>query len=384
MARLRLARSQNPGDPSHAVLREILRLDRPADAPFSPAARELVLAWFIDQGQIEGVRGFLWHQYGKSLARPLWAETTAALGSADPREAGRLLEQWDERLPRYDRVNLARLAGTPAIAATAAFEAMDLQRDDETSHLQLTEVMLDQADRADLDLAQRQLGSIDETFTGARLDLGLAPRLRLAVELGRVSRQIIDRNYFSALPGLEALAVARLDWIHDDGTTRLAIGRRDSYAGYTPVLVEREQRINRQLSVTATTLNNSGLLQGAQQLDVAAASASNQGQWLTAGNLSATASTLASSGLLQGKTVTLRGNSFDNSGQLLSTTALLSLAKQFTNRQNAKILAQQGLTLSAPSVANSGTLAATALTLSGTDIDNSGMGRINTKGLNNY
>mgnify|MGYP001236415927 CR=1 FL=1 len=128
-----------------------------------------------------------------------------------------------------------------------------------------------------------------------------------------------------------------------------------------------------QLSVTATTLNNSGLLQGAQQLDVAAASASNQGQWLTAGNLSATASTLASSGLLQGKTVTLRGNSFDNSGQLLSTTALLSLAKQFTNRQNAKILAQQGLTLSAPSVANSGTLAATALTLSGTDIDNSGL-----------
>lgn len=237
-------------------LREALlkqaRLDRPADAPFSPAARKLVLAWFIDQGQIEGVRGFLWHQYGKSLARPLWAETTAALGSADPREAGRLLEEWDERLPRYDRVNLARLAGTPAIAATAAFEAMDLQRDDETSHLQLTEIMLEQADRADLDLAQRQLGSIDETFTGARVDIGLAPRLRLAVELGRVSRQIIDRNYFSALPGLEALAIARLDWQHDDGTTRLAIGRRDSYAGYTPVLVEREQRVSRQLSLTAT------------------------------------------------------------------------------------------------------------------------------------
>ena len=252
LARLRLARSQNPGDPAHALLRELLRLDRAPDAPLSPAARELVLAWFIDQGQMEGVRGFLWHQYGKSLARPLWAETTAALGNADPREAARLLEQWDERLPRYDRVNLARLAGTPAIAATAAFEAMDLQRDDETSHLQLTEVMLDQADRADLDLAQRQLGSIDETFTGARLDLALAPRLRLAVELGRVSRQIIDRNYFSALPGLEALAIARLDWMHDDGTTRLAIGRRDSYAGYTPVLVEREQRLNRHLSLTAT------------------------------------------------------------------------------------------------------------------------------------
>ena len=252
LARLRLLRSQNPGDPSHAILREILRLDRAPGAPLSPAARELVLAWFIDQGQPEGVRGFLWHQYGRNLARPLWAETSAALGSADPREAGRLLEAWDERLPRYDRVNLARLAGTPAIAATAAFEAMDLQRDDETSHLQLTEVMLDQADRADLDLAMRQLGSIDERFTGARLDIGLAPRLRLAVELGRVSRQIIDRNYFSALPGLEALAVARLDWIHDDGSTRLAIGRRESYAGYTPILVEREQRINRQLSLTVT------------------------------------------------------------------------------------------------------------------------------------
>lgn len=128
-----------------------------------------------------------------------------------------------------------------------------------------------------------------------------------------------------------------------------------------------------QLSVTATTLNNSGLLQGTEQLDVAADSASNQGRWLTAGNLSATASTLVSSGLLQGKAVTLKGNSFDNSGQLLSTTALLSLAKQFINRQNAKILAQQGLTLSAPSVTNNGTLAATALTLSGADIDNSGL-----------
>ena len=252
LARLRLARSQNPGDPSQAILREILREDRQTGAPLSPAARELVLAWLVDQGQPEGLRGFLWHQYGRNLARPLWAETSAALGSADPREAARLLEQWDERLPRYDRVNLARLAGTPAIAASAAFEAMDLQRDDETSHLQLTEIMLEQADRADLDLARRELGAIDEDFTGARLDLGLAPRLRLAVELGAISRRITDRTYFSALPGMEALALTRLDWTHDDGTTRLAVGRRDAYTRYTPVQIEREQRLNRQLSLTAT------------------------------------------------------------------------------------------------------------------------------------
>lgn len=82
----------------------------------------------------------------------------------------------------------------------------------------------------------------------------LAIRQQFALDLvaGDGRGGIIDRNYFSALPGLEALAMARLDWQHDDGTTRLAIGRRDSYASYTPILVEREQRINRQLSVTAT------------------------------------------------------------------------------------------------------------------------------------
>ncbi|MDD3353223.1 tetratricopeptide repeat protein [Zoogloea sp.] len=252
LARQRLARAARPGDGAHAVLREILRLDRKPGDALSPAARELVLAWFIDQGQMEGVRGFLWHQYGRNLARPLWAETTAALGSVDHPEAGRLLEQWDERLPRYDRVNLARLAGVPAVAASAAFEAMDIQRDDETSHLQLTEVMLDQADRTDLDLALRKLGSLEEQAGGLKVDGALGPQLRLAVELGSVSREILDRSYFSALPGMETLGMLRLGWRHDDGTTRIAVGRRESLESYTPILLEREQNLGRHLTLTVS------------------------------------------------------------------------------------------------------------------------------------
>ena len=165
--------------------------------PFSPAARELVLAWFIDQGQIEGVRGFLWHQYGKSLARPVGRnhrrprQRRPREGRPPARTMGRAPAPLRPGQPGPPRRH-------PAIAATAAFEAMDLQRDDETSHLQLTEIMLEQADRADLDLAMRQLGSIDETFTGARLTSASPPAAPLAVELGRVSRQIIDRNFASA------------------------------------------------------------------------------------------------------------------------------------------------------------------------------------------
>lgn len=248
LARVRLARAQQPGDASHALLREVLRLDRAPDGQWLPAARELALSWFIDHGEHEAVRGFLWHQYGRALNRPLWADITAALGQGDVATVGALLEQWDERLPRYDRVNSARRVGDLRRAQTAAFETLEAQRDDAPLHLQLSDALLDFSHRFDLDIAQRTLGGIDELQTGATLDVAVAPDLRMSVEFGSIDRGRGDNVQFSAVPGERRYLLARLAWEHDDGVTRMMVGQRDGFETIHPVLIEREQRIDHRLS----------------------------------------------------------------------------------------------------------------------------------------
>ncbi len=248
LARVRLARSQQPGDASHALLREVLRLDRAPDGEWLPAARELALSWFIDHGEYEAVRGFLWHQYGRALTRPLWADITAALGQGDVAAVGALLERWDERLPRYDRVNSARMTDDVRRAQSAAFDTMDAQRDDAPLHLQLTDALLDFSSRFDLDIAQRKLGGIDERQQASTLDLAVAPDLHLSVELGSITRRRGDNVDFSSIPGEDAYAIAKLAWAHDEGTTRITLGQREGFETIHPFAVEREQRIDKRLS----------------------------------------------------------------------------------------------------------------------------------------
>ena len=248
LARVRLARAQQPGDASHALLREVLRLDRAPDGEWLPAAKELALSWFIDHGEYEAVRGFLWHQYGRALNRPLWADITAALGQGDVAAVGALLEQWDERLPRYDRVNSARLVGDVRRAQTAAFETMDAQRDDAPLHLQLSDALLDYSDRFDLDIAQRELAGIDERQQSATLDIGVAPDLRFSVEFGSITRGRGDNVDYSAVPDEREYLLGRLAWAHDDGVTRITVGQRDGFETIHPFAIEREQRIDRRLS----------------------------------------------------------------------------------------------------------------------------------------
>jgi len=248
LARVRLARAQQPGDASHALLREVLRLDRAPDGEWLPAAKELALSWFIDHGEYEAVRGFLWHQYGRALNRPLWADITAALGQGDVAAVGALLEQWDERLPRYDRVNSARLVGDVRRAQTAAFETMDAQRDDAPLHLQLSDALLDYSDRFDLDIAQRELAGIDERQQSATLDIGVASDLRFSVEFGSITRGRGDNVDYSAVPDEREYLLGRLAWAHDDGVTRITVGQRDGFETIHPFAIEREQRIDRRLS----------------------------------------------------------------------------------------------------------------------------------------
>lgn len=251
IARVRLELSQRPGDPSLAALRELLRADVEDTGQLSAAARELVLSWWQNAGEYEAERGYLWQRYAANMTRPLWAEISAALAQDDVAEVGRLLERHGERLPRYDRVNAARRVGDMPLAATYATEAQSVQPHDDETHLQLTETLLDQAHTAELDLARRLVGPLNEADRIAQFEFRVAPRWRLGFDVGQIGRSSREAEAIAGVPATESLALGRLRVRHDEGETRLTAGRRKSFDRYRPIEIVRQQALTRRLSLTA-------------------------------------------------------------------------------------------------------------------------------------
>ncbi|WP_232828859.1 tetratricopeptide repeat protein [Simplicispira lacusdiani] len=252
LARTRLQLMQRPGDEGLETLRELLRLDRDARGGFSNAAAETAIGWLQDAGEYTAERGFLWHQYARSHSlrsnRPLWAEITVALAEKDKAATGQLLETFDERLPRYDRVNAAAAVGDIRRAQTAAFETQGDQPDDNPIHLQLTENLLAFSDHAGAEITSRQLDSIDEREAGAQLHLALTPRLFLDLRLLHIDRRArLPQTVYDPSP--EDALQAELRWLHAHGSTVLRIARRESLAGYNSLQAEQEWRLDNRLTL---------------------------------------------------------------------------------------------------------------------------------------
>jgi len=251
VARARLVITQQSGDASLDVLRELLRLDRDAAGNLSNAAAETAIGWLQDAAEYGAERGFLWQQYtraqGARANRPLWAEITLALAENDKTASGQLLEDFGERLPRYDRVNAARAVNDLREAQTAAFETQNDQHDDQPLHLQLTESLLAFSDHAGATVTYQDLAGMRETQTEAVLHLALSPRLSLDLNLVQTSRWA-SRDNAVFQPPQERGIDAELRWRHRDGETLFRAGRRESDRAYTPLAIEHEQRIDNRLS----------------------------------------------------------------------------------------------------------------------------------------
>lgn len=249
VAQLRLVRAQRRGDPQLALLRELIRMDAEADKP-SPQVREMVLSWFIDQGDPAGTRGFLWQQYAASLMRPLWAEITAALAGDDVATIGKLLDRWDARLPRYDRVNAAHAVDDPALAATAAFDTMNHQRDDLPLHLQLTRVMLDQADRLMGQSTHRDVQGLRETEGSASALVALTPHLKLRLDSGNTQREVTNRRLLRRVPD-ERMAALALTWTSNEQRAVFSLGHRRGFVDTRPMSLTFERQLSQRWRMRA-------------------------------------------------------------------------------------------------------------------------------------
>ncbi|EEW7875101.1 hypothetical protein D6I70_24270, partial [Escherichia coli] len=128
------------------------------------------------------------------------------------------------------------------------------------------------------------------------------------------------------------------------------------------------------LNVRATTLDGDGLLQGAGALALAGDTLSQgrNGRWLTAGDLSLRGKTLHTAGTMQGQNLTVQADNWANSGSVLATGNLTASATgQLTS--TGDIMSQGDTTLNAATTDNRGSLlSAGTLSLDGNSLDNSG------------
>ncbi|EIZ1538725.1 IS66 family transposase zinc-finger binding domain-containing protein, partial [Escherichia coli] len=128
------------------------------------------------------------------------------------------------------------------------------------------------------------------------------------------------------------------------------------------------------LNVRATTLDGDGLLQGAGALALAGDTLSQgrNGRWLTAGDLSLRGKTLHTAGTMQGQNLTVQADNWANSGSVLATGNLTASASgQLTS--TGDIMSQGDTTLNAATTDNRGSLlSAGTLSLDGNSLDNSG------------
>ncbi|MCS1596360.1 contact-dependent inhibition effector tRNA nuclease [Escherichia coli] len=128
------------------------------------------------------------------------------------------------------------------------------------------------------------------------------------------------------------------------------------------------------LNVRATTLDGDGLLQGAGALALAGDTLSQgrNGRWLTADDLSLRGKTLNTAGTTQGQNITVQADRWANSGSVLATGNLTASATgQLTS--TGDIMSQGDTTLKAATTDNRGSLlSAGTLSLNGNSLDNSG------------
>ncbi|MEG5899772.1 hemagglutinin repeat-containing protein [Enterobacter bugandensis] len=127
------------------------------------------------------------------------------------------------------------------------------------------------------------------------------------------------------------------DYLNLSNSGRLLADERVTLNGTT--LVNAGNIAASDLHMTANSLQNQGTVQGEDTLTLGVTDITNRGA-------------LRSSG-----TLTLNGDTLANSGELSATALLLNLTRQAANDADGRVIARDGLTLTAASLTNSGLMA---------------------------
>jgi hypothetical protein len=210
------------------------------DARLSASAREVALAYALNNDGNDLARAWLASRYASQLARPLWGELSLLLQSGDRDRLNALLDDMPDWLPMVDRVDAAERAGRPALAQTLAFDQLTRLPHDEALHRRV--VNLGTAGPAPL---QAGVTSVREsplvaTETVLRGGATLGNGLKMSVTLSERRQHSDDDALLAAVPRVDrtlALAVSRR---LDNGILSATLQRREALAGSTGLKLDVE------------------------------------------------------------------------------------------------------------------------------------------------
>jgi hypothetical protein len=240
VARMTLASA--PGDPALNLVGRILRQDyerrvgSEQDRRLDAGVGELILSWALSTERFDSAKAWLWQQYARKLARPVWAEMTLALAENDREAVARLLARDAHAIPPLDRIEAARVTGRHALAQTYAFEAAEKQRDHDEIHLKLSETLLESASMLAYGAQSFERGLLKGTEQRASARIWVREHLRLSIDLGLDGGlKSNDPTALTGVPGRIEQYAFGLHWRHDNGSTDLRVGHRNALGTHVPV-----------------------------------------------------------------------------------------------------------------------------------------------------
>ena len=255
-AHARLAIQNNPGDPSYAVIRELLRADGgdttgstdPNRRGLHAGTRDLVLAWAITSEQLVAAKAWLWKQYGKNISRPTWAETGLLLQGNEVEAAADILERRPDAIPRYDRNQAARVTQQHRLAQDIAFIGLERQPNDDEMHLRLTQSVLDMHNSVEVGYSYFRRGPIEGRETIGEIAVWLSPRLRLSADVSYLDQHVIDASALAFVPGRDRTVGVTALWRNMIGETRFTVFQRESLSDTTGVRLSHTRPLGPRMS----------------------------------------------------------------------------------------------------------------------------------------
>lgn len=208
------------------------------DARLSASAREVALAYALNNDASDLARAWLASRFAGQLARPLWAELSLLLQSGDRDRLNALLDDMPDWLPMYDRVDAATRAGRPALAQTLAFDQLGRLPNDEALHQRL--VNLTTADPAPLQAGVTSLreSPLVATETVLRAGTAIANGLKMSVTLSERRQHSDDSLLLAAVPASDRTLALSLTQTLDKGTLSATLQRREALAGSTGLRID--------------------------------------------------------------------------------------------------------------------------------------------------
>jgi Tfp pilus assembly protein PilF len=240
-AQARLAIMNTPGDPSLAVVRNLLRQDAPLDQASSDpnrrrldaGSRDIVLAWAISTEQWVSAKTWLVKQYARDTIKPAWGEAIIAVVENDVDKLQKMLDTAPDAIPRYDRHDAAMKTQEYKLAEDIAFNELERRPHDDEMHLRLTSSVLQRFNYWEAGWTNFRRGVISGNEYLGGVGVWLSPRLRLSLDVSDIDQHIITPGVFATIPHHDTAYGITALFRHSIGETRFTVFHRDALADMT-------------------------------------------------------------------------------------------------------------------------------------------------------